>query len=110
MKKFIQSLVLGLVLTLPAISEARHPHHVRHWHYPHHHHMHYHRPNWVAPLVVGTLVGAAIYTNRVEAQQPVFVEPVIQQLPIPPVGYQWQQFYDTNCSCNRWALFAIQQQ
>ena len=53
--------------------------------------------NWVAPLVIGGVIGYEI--NR--ANQPVIIQqpPVIIQQPqtygeLPPVGYHWQEMID----------------
>lgn len=67
-----------------------------------HHHGGYYRGgcygcNWVAPLVIGGVIGYEI--NR--ANQPVIIQqpPVIIQQPqtygeLPPVGYHWQEMID----------------
>jgi hypothetical protein len=54
-----------LVFALPA--KAHHGHGVHHhrWHSHHHHHLHrapviIHRDNWVAPLIGGVIIGAAV--------------------------------------------------
>jgi hypothetical protein len=53
--------------------------------------------NWVAPLIIGGVIGYEI--NR--ANQPVIIQqpPVIIQQPqtygeLPPVGYHWQEMID----------------
>ena len=68
----------------------------------HHHHGSYYRGgcygcNWVAPLVIGGVIGYEI--NR--ANQPVIVQqpPIIIQQPqtygeLPPAGYHWQEMID----------------
>ena len=65
----------------------------------HHHHGGYYRGggNWVAPLIIGGVIGYEI--NR--ANQPVIVQqpPVIIQQPqtygeLPPLGYHWQEMID----------------
>ena len=68
-----------------------------------HHHGGYYRGgcygcNWVAPLVIGGVIGYEI--NR--ANQPVIVQqqpPIIIQQPqtygeLPPLGYHWQEMID----------------
>ena len=77
MKKLI---VLGL-LTFATFAQAQH----RHGHYHHHH---YRASNWVAPAIIGGVVGYAItrnyyepavtytYPPQVYVQQPMFVQPV----------------------------------
>lgn len=67
MKKILASILLTLV-AIPAMAQ--------HWHHIHRHH----RPvyhgvgNWVAPLIIGGVVGAAI-ANRPAQAEPVVVQP-----------------------------------
>jgi len=51
-------------------------HHNRYWQSPPAHH-------WVAPLIIGGVVGAAIASNRVEAQPTI----IMQNQPAPTVIY-----------------------
>lgn len=85
MKKILAVAVLTLA-TVPAMAQ--------HWHgngFRHHGHIRYHgggNGNWVAPLIIGGVVGAAIANNR---QQETIV---LQQPPVvvqnPPVYVQRQ--------------------
>jgi hypothetical protein len=71
------------------------------WH--HHHHGGYYRGggyysggNWVAPLIIGGVIGYEINraNQRVIVQQPPVIvqsQPVLQQ---PPVGYHWEEMID----------------
>ena len=70
-----------------------------------HHHGHPGRGDWVAPLVIGGVIGYAI----TQANRPVIVQPtptVIypNNLPPVPVGYHYEQLLDANCNCYRWVL------
>lgn len=81
MKHIATGFLAALFLTVSTSALANgyhggHRHH-GHWHnrtHVHHHHGHMH---WVAPLIIGGVVGAAIAANRVEAQTqaPVVVVP-----------------------------------
>jgi len=80
MKKILVGLAL---LTLASTATAQHwQHHWHHHHYRHHGYIHGGgNGNWVAPLIIGGVVGAAIANNR--RQEPI----VLQQ---PPVYVQRQ--------------------
>ena len=71
MKRLILTLMLLVMPTL-AMAQHRHGHH-------HHHHHRSHGPHWVAPLIIGGIVGAAI--THANAQPTVIqtVPPVIVQ-------------------------------
>ena len=75
MKKILILLAL-LMVTVPALAQ--------HWNHGHRHHGHaryYGHGGWVAPLIIGGVVGAAIANRPVQAET-VFVQrqPVIVQL------------------------------
>lgn len=77
MKKILVSLVF-LMVTVPALAQ-----HWRHGHHGHHGHARYHghygHNNWVAPLIIGGVVGAVIANRPAQAdtiivqQQPIYV-------------------------------------
>jgi hypothetical protein len=78
MKKILISLAL-LMVTVPALAQ--------HWNHGHRHHGHaryYGHSGWVAPLIIGGVVGAAIMNRPAQAdtiivqQQPVYVPPDIE--------------------------------
>jgi len=80
MKKLFITLILACA-TLPAMAQ---------WHHGHRHHghpMYYGGGNWVAPLIIGGVVGAAIANRQQEAV-------IVQQPPMvvqnPPVYVQRQ--------------------
>jgi len=61
-------------------------------------------PNWIAPIVIGGVLGYALSQPRtVVVQQPV---PVYYPNTYPPVpyGYHYEQIVDANCNCYRWVL------
>ncbi len=72
MKKILISIAL-LMVTVPALAQ-----HWRHGHHGHRGHpVYYGHGGWVAPLIIGGVVGAAI-ANRPAQAEPV----IIQQQPI----------------------------
>ena len=73
MKKILISLAL-LMVTVPALAQ--------HWNHGHRHHghaRHYGQGNWVVPIIIGGVVGAAIANRPAQAetvivqQQPIYV-------------------------------------
>lgn len=84
MKRFI--LILALCATsVPALAQ--------HGHYRpyHHHHRHYSGGGWVAPLILGGVVGYAITRNN----EPAVVQPA-------PVIVQPQALPQANPYCGPW--------
>lgn len=89
MKKFI-TVILLCAASVPAVAQHRHSHGPYATGVPHHHHYHHYKDrsgNWVAPLIIGGVIGYAITRNSdpVVVQQP----PVIVQQPViiaPPAG------------------------
>jgi hypothetical protein len=81
MKKILISIAL-LMVTVPVLAQHWHHGHKYHNSFRHYgHHGYYYgggNSNWVAPLIIGGFVGAAIANNRqqetiVLQQQPVYV-------------------------------------
>lgn len=96
MKQLTAIVFVGL-MSVTGLSQAN-PNHYR----GHHHHHHQHG-GWIAPLVIGSVVGYAI-ANR---PQPAPTPPVVyypNTYPPVPVGYRWDQVLDANCNCYRWVL------
>lgn len=91
--------LLALVLVFGCSLAQANPYHG----YRHHHH-HGGGWGWVAPAVIGGLV---VY-GATRAATPTPPPPVVynppQTLPIPPVGYRYEQLLDANCNCYRWVL------
>ena len=70
--------------------------------YWHHHRPHSHN-HWIAPIVIGGVVGAVIANQS----SPVPPPPMIiynNQIPAPPIGYYYGQLYDASCYCYRLVL------
>lgn len=75
----------------------------------HHYHGYYHsRPSygWVAPVVIGGVIGYALAQPRV-----VYVNPPVVYAPVPvvnvppaPWGYHYENILDQNCNCYRLVL------
>lgn len=104
MKKFLAILLFAFTTT----AFAQHRNH-GHYHYHHYHRHHGHGSNmdWLVPAVIG---GAVVYgITRAQQPQPVVVQPpptvyIPPGMPVPPVGYRYEQILDGNCNCYRWFL------
>jgi hypothetical protein len=93
MKKILVALSL---LTLTSTAMAQHWHH--HWNHHHRHHGYIHgggNGNWVAPLIIGGVVGASIANNR--RQEAVVLQ---QQPPVyvyrPTVCTEWKEIMNAD--------------
>jgi len=92
MNKLLQVLLAASLITISVTSQA-HPYGGR----PYWGHSHY---GWVAPIVIGGVVGYAVARPPVVVvQQP----PNIYQ-PQAPVGYHYENILDANCQCYRLVL------
>ena len=71
---------------------------------PNRYHGHGYREHtdWLAPLVIGGVVGYALTRQPVIVQQPQVVYP--STYPPVPYGYHYEQILDANCSCYRMVL------
>jgi hypothetical protein len=92
MKKILFTLALTLS-ALPALAQPYHGHGFRH-----NHHGYYHgggNGNWVAPLIIGGVVGAAIANNRQQETIVLQRPPVYVQTPVyvqrQPVCTEWKE-------------------
>ena len=87
MKKLFITLILACA-TLPALAQPYHGHGFRH----HGHHGYYYgggvNGNWVAPLIIGGFVGAAIANNR--QQETIVLQKPSVVIQNPPVYVQRQ--------------------
>jgi hypothetical protein len=95
MKKLL--IVLVLLATSTSVLADGHGHYYRHS-----------NSDWLAPLIVGGVVGYVISQPRqqtVIVQQPVY-QPLPQYVPAEPI-YQYQDMYDTSCRCYRRVLVQI---
>lgn len=92
--KLLQTITLASLIMVSGASQAN-P-------YYHHHHRGYYNPyGWVAPLVIGGVVGYVITRPQpVVIQQP---QPSIYQ-PQAPYGYRYENILDANCNCYRLVL------
>lgn len=96
MRKFlIGAMVLFSAVTANAGPPVHRPHYN---HYHHHHHGH---ANWVAPLIIGGVLGAVIANQANSAPPP---PPVVVYPAQPPYGYRYSQMYDYGCNCYRWVV------
>ena len=73
---FLSALIMSFSSNAFAYGNHRH-----HGHWQHRPHVVHHHGHWIAPLVIGGVVGAAIMANRVEAQTQ---GPVVTVIPGQP--------------------------
>ena len=97
MNKLLQILTFASLTLVSGVSQAN-PNH----YYPHHHrHGHSNPYGWVAPLVIGGVVGYVITRPQtVVIQQP----PTNIYQPQAPYGYHYETILDANCNCYRLVL------
>lgn len=92
MKKFILAVIIGMSMIGSAMANDRHyrPQHRPHFHHHHGHHHHGHR--WVAPLIIGGVIGYG--ATRYYSPPPVVYypdQPVIMHQP-PVVASQCTRY------------------
>lgn len=87
----MKKLILGLFFLVSSAQAMAGPGH--HYQRPHYHN------HWVAPLILGGVVGAVIM-NQYQPPPP----QVVYTMPPPPFGYRYIQIYDGYCNCFKWAL------
>ena len=69
----------------------------------------YYQNNWVAPAIIGGVIGYGLarpyYAQPVYVQPPVYIQqqPVIVQS-VPPAGYHWQMMIDPNTNAQQMVL------
>ena len=100
MKKLFVSLALILFANTASAEHWRHGFHGR-WSPP--------ITSWVAPAIVGGVIGYELARPVYITPQPVYTEPSMaysQQMlqPRTPVGYHWEQILDANCNCYKTVL------
>ena len=87
MKKLVAVLLLAVASTS---AMAQHHGHRNHGHYGHH--GHYRGNNWVAPAIIGGVIGYGLTRQYYE---PYYAPPVVVQ---PPVYVQPPVVYQSNCT------------
>ena len=99
--KLLQTITLASLIMVSGASQAN-----PYYHHHHHHRGYYNPYGWVAPLVIGGVVGYVI-----TRPQPA----VIQQHPQPSIyqpqalyGYHYENILDANCNCYRLVLIQNQ--
>ena len=97
MKRLAILLIASLTL-ITGTSQAN-PHHMNR----HGHHHGVRNADWIAPLVIGSVVTYAL-TRPVP--QPVVVQPqqVYPNIPPAPYGFHYENVLDANCNCYRLVL------
>ena len=88
------TLVFASMLLIANSSQAN----PNHWNHSHHHG----GQNWIAPIVIGGVLGYALAQPRVvvASPPPVYYPPA----PVPPYGYHYETIVDANCNCYRTVL------
>jgi hypothetical protein len=74
-----------------------------------HHHGGYYGGGWIAPALIGGVIGYELSRPRYEPPPVVYTPaPVVIQpqpyLYAPPVGFHWEQILDAHCNCYRLVL------
>ena len=104
----MKKLALSLTLLLTATAASAHG-----WvrgGYQGHHGGYYHHGggyNWVAPALVGGIIGYELSRPNVIYTQPsvVYTQPqVIYTEPVTPIGYHTETILDAGCNCYRTVL------
>jgi hypothetical protein len=94
--KPLHAIALVSLTLISGISQAN----PNHWN----HHGYHNRSNWVAPFVIGGVVGYAItrpQTVVIQTPPNVYYQPQPVQV---PYGYHYENILDANCNCYRLVL------
>lgn len=104
----MKKIILVLALALSQAAQAQHPshrgYHGHHYAYPQ---RHYSSGYWIAPAIIGGVVGYALAQPRVIYTPPppvVYVQPPVVTMPVAPYGYRYENILDSNCNCYRLVL------
>lgn len=90
--KRLKTILLANLILASSLSQAN----------PRHHHGYHRHSEWLAPIVIGSVVGYALSRpQQVIVQQP---QPVYPNIPSVPYGYRYEQLLDANCNCYRIVL------
>ena len=93
MKRFLAVLLLTLA-TVPSMAQHWHGHGFRH----HGHHGYYYGGNggWVAPLIIGGVVGAAIVSRPTTQTETVIVQQPSVIVQRQPVCTEWKEIQNSD--------------
>lgn len=74
-------------------------------HYGYHGYSRHYYGGWIAPVIVGGVIGYEMSRPPVVVQPPVIIQqpPVVMQ-PQAPVGYRWINIFDNTCNCYKQVL------
>ena len=89
------TLVFASMLLIANSSQAN----PNHWNHSHHHG----GPGWIAPIVIGGVLGYALAQPRVVVASPpppAYYPPA----PVAPYGYHYETIVDAGCNCYRTVL------
>lgn len=104
--KLLKFLIVGSIALTSVLWQtpawAQHHHHG----YRAHPHRHVGSGYWIAPAVIGGIVGYALAQPRtVYTPPPVIYAPYpVVNMPPPPIGYHYENILDQNCNCYRVVL------
>lgn len=99
MKRIVALCLLGLFAISTSTADER-------WH--HDRNEHHDHPNWIASLLLGSVIGYELSTPRtVIVEAPVKTFPLVQ-LPPPPLGYHYESVLDATCNCYKTVLIPNQ--
>ena len=88
--KLLHTITLASLILASGTSQAN----PNHWNHNGQNRGYYNRSDWVAPLVIGGVLGYVITRQQ----------PVIVQQPTVAYGYHYEQILDANCNCYRLVL------
>lgn len=101
----MKRILLAVLLLVSSTVSAQHNHGYNHYRaYPHNH---YGSGYWIAPAIIGGVVGYALAQPRViyTPPPPVIYPPApLVNMPPPPWGYHYESVLDQNCNCYRIVL------
>jgi hypothetical protein len=86
MKKVLAVLLLTLA-AVPAMAQHWHGHGFRH----HGHHVYHSGGGWIAPLIIGGVVGAAIANRPVQPETVIVQQPQTVFIQRQPVCTEWKE-------------------
>jgi hypothetical protein len=103
----MKKLIFVLSCLFSSLAFAQHPsHHGYHGYQAYHNRPYYSSGYWIAPAIVGGVIGYALAQPRViyTPPPPVVVYPPVVNMPVPPMGYHYENVLDQNCNCYRLVL------
>ena len=108
----MKKLLCVVLLALSGLAQADGPGGFRHYERGYYEPHYRTGGDWVAPALIGGIIGYELNRPRYEpapviVQRPVIVQqpPVVYSAgPVPPLGYHYENLLDANCNCYRTVL------